>query len=242
MSVCCSGDCVWSFPSSRFLLQKRLQPPGPCGRQRVPHLFLLAVSVHLTLSSVIQWFIHLFVVISVFSSSAISVVKILRVLRVLRPLRAINRAKGLKVQTRGGDVYDIQDRFCSDTGIFCRIGYRLDEANQNPILCVCYCVIVKPHKSHKHITKHHEVFVHYISSVLKLFHSLIWGTDEYWSQVDVNSSLRRGCLSSSIPHSHCVSHSVSTVKTIKLSARWFTVPSNYAWSNFTTYSLLFVPH
>lgn len=32
-------------------------------------------------------------------SSAISVVKILRVLRVLRPLRAINRAKGLKVQT-----------------------------------------------------------------------------------------------------------------------------------------------
>ncbi len=102
VSVCCSGDCVWSFPSSRFLLQKRLQPPGPCGRQRVPHLFLLAVSVHLTLSSIIQWFIHLFVVISVFSSSAISVVKILRVLRVLRPLRAINRAKGLKVQTRGG--------------------------------------------------------------------------------------------------------------------------------------------
>ncbi len=47
VSVCCSGDCVWSFPSSRFLLQKRLQPPGPCGRQRVPHLFLLAVSVHL---------------------------------------------------------------------------------------------------------------------------------------------------------------------------------------------------
>lgn len=34
-----------------------------------------------------------------FSSSAISVVKILRVLRVLRPLRAINRAKGLKVNS-----------------------------------------------------------------------------------------------------------------------------------------------
>ncbi len=53
-----------------------------------------------------------------------------------------------------------------------------------------YCVIVKPHKSHKHIIKHHNVSVHYISSVLKLSHSLIFGTDEYLSQIHVNTSLR----------------------------------------------------
>ncbi len=62
---------------------------------------------------------------------------------------------------------DIQYRYRSDTGIFCRIGYRSDETDPNPILCVYYFVIVKPHKSHKHIIKHHEVVVHYIPSVLK---------------------------------------------------------------------------
>ncbi len=41
---------------------------------------------------------------------------------------------------------------------------------------------LKPHKSYKHI-KQHKVFVHYISSVLKPLHSLMFGTDEYLSQV-----------------------------------------------------------
>ncbi len=111
---------------------------------------------------------------------------------------------------------DIRYRYRSDTGIFCRIGYRSDEADPNPILCVYYCVIVKPHKSHKHIIKHHKVFAHYISSVLKPLHSLMWGTDEYLSQVYVNSSLRCGCLSSSIQRSNCVSkpNKNTTVKQI----------------------------
>ena len=43
------------------------------------------------------------------SSDEINVVKILRVLRVLRPLRAINRAKGLKVQTVLLPIYDFID-------------------------------------------------------------------------------------------------------------------------------------
>ncbi len=45
---------------------------------------------------------------------------------------------------------DIQYRYRSDTGILCRIGYRSDETDPNPILCVYYYVIIKPHKSHKH--------------------------------------------------------------------------------------------
>ncbi len=42
-------------------------------------------------------------------------------------------------------------------------GYRSDETDPNPILCVYYCVIVKPHKSHKHII------------VFSLFHLFIQG-------------------------------------------------------------------
>ncbi len=77
-----------------------------------------------------------------------------------------------------------------------------------------YCVIVKPHKSYKHIIKCHKVSVHYISSVLKQMHILMWGTDEYLSQVDVNTSLRCSCPSSSIQRSNCVPRSVTRVKTI----------------------------
>ncbi len=115
---------------------------------------------------------------------------------------------------------DIQHR-----SIFCRIGYRSEETDPNPILCVYYFVIIKPHKSHKRIIKHHKIFVHYISSVLKPLHSLMWGTDEFLSQVHVNFSLRCGCLSSSIQRSNCVSHSVTRVKTINLSARLLNVPN-----------------
>ncbi len=43
---------------------------------------------------------------------------------------------------------------------------------------IIFGVVVKPHGSHKNTIKHHTVFMHYISSVLKLFHSLIWGIDE----------------------------------------------------------------
>ncbi len=74
---------------------------------------------------------------------------------------------------------DIQNRYRLRSGQFLRIGYRSDETDPNPMLCVYCCVVVKPHESHKNIIKHHKVFVHYISSVLKLFHSLIWGTEEY---------------------------------------------------------------
>ncbi len=121
---------------------------------------------------------------------------------------------------------NIQYRYRSDTGIFCRTGVSVRrDWSKSDILCILFCVIVKPHESHKHIIKHHKVFVHYISSVLKPFHSLIWGTDEYLSQVDVNSSLRCVCLLSSIQRSNCVSRSVTRVKMIKLSARLLNVPN-----------------
>ncbi len=104
-----------------------------------------------------------------------------------------------------------------------RVSVRRDRSKSD-ILRILFCVIVKPHESHKNI-KHHKVFMHYIPSVLKPLHSLMWGTDAYLSQVDVNSSLRCGCLSSSIQHSNCVPCSVTTVKTMKLSPRWFNVPN-----------------
>ncbi len=65
------------------------------------------------------------------------------------------------------------DRYRLRSGHFLRIGHQSDETDPNPMLCVYYCVVVKPHESHNNIIKHHRVFVHYISSVLKLFHSLI---------------------------------------------------------------------
>ncbi len=43
---------------------------------------------------------------------------------------------------------------------------------------IIFSVVVKPHGSHTNTIKHHTVFMHYISSVLELFHSLTWGTDE----------------------------------------------------------------
>ncbi len=72
------------------------------------------------------------------------------------------------------------------------------DRSKSDIVRILSCVIVKPHERHKIIIKHHKVSVHYISSVLKPFNSLMWGTDEYSGQVDVNSSLRCVCLSSSI--------------------------------------------
>ncbi len=48
-------------------------------------------------------------------------------------------------------------------------------------------------------------------------HSLMWGTDEYLSQVHVNTSLCCSCLSSFIQLSNCVPRSVTRVKTTKLS-------------------------
>ncbi len=59
--------------------------PGAFCRNRFNILDIVVVAVSL-ISMVIK-------------DHAISVVKILRVLRVLRPLRAINRAKGLKVNS-----------------------------------------------------------------------------------------------------------------------------------------------
>ncbi len=112
---------------------------------------------------------------------------------------------------------DIQDRYRFDTGIFCWIGVSVwRDRSKFDILHSYCCVTVKPHRSHKHIIKHH---VHYISSVPKPLHSLMWGItlDEYLSQVHVNTSLRCSCLSSSIQCSNSVPRSVTRVKTIKLS-------------------------
>ncbi len=66
---------------------------------------------------------------------------------------------------------------------------HLRRDDPNPMLCLYYCAVVKPHESHKNIIKHHKVFVHYISSVLKLFHSLIWGTDEYLNNMNNTDEL-----------------------------------------------------
>ncbi len=114
---------------------------------------------------------------------------------------------------------DIQDRYRFDTGIFCWIGVSVwRDWSKFDILHSYYCaIIVKPHKSHKHIVKkYHKVFVHYTSSV-KTLHSLMSGTDEYLSQVHIKTSLRCSCPSSSIQLSNCVPYSVTRVKTIKLS-------------------------
>ncbi len=44
---------------------------------------------------------------------------------------------------------DIQDRYL-------QTGYRSDETDPNPMLCVYYSVIIKPHESHKNIIKNHK--------------------------------------------------------------------------------------
>ncbi len=48
-SLPCSrlDDRVWSFSAHWLLLQKRIQPSGPAGGQRVSHIFLFAVSRYL---------------------------------------------------------------------------------------------------------------------------------------------------------------------------------------------------
>ncbi len=56
-----------------------------------------------------------------------------------------------------GQTIPIQIRYCAYT-----------------ILCYCWA----PWK-HKNIIKHQKVFVHYIPSVLKPLHGLMWGRDEY---------------------------------------------------------------
>ncbi len=53
-----------------------------------------------------------------------------------------------------------------------------------------------------------------MSRDLKPLHGLMWGIDEYLSQVHVNNSLRCSCPSSSIQRSNCVPHSVTRVKMI----------------------------
>ncbi len=47
------------------------------------------------------------------------------------------------------------------------------DGSKSDVVHILFCVVVKTHESHKNIIKRHKVFVHYISSVLKLFHSLI---------------------------------------------------------------------
>ncbi len=54
-----------------------------------------------------------------------------------------------------------------------RIGYRSDETDPNPMLCIYYSGLLLSPRKPKKIIKHHKVFMHYTSSVLKLFHSLI---------------------------------------------------------------------
>ncbi len=62
-----------------------------------------------------------------------------------------------------------------------RVSVRRDRSKSD-VVRILFCAVVKPQESHINIIKHHKVFVHYISSFLKLFHSLIQGTDEYLSR------------------------------------------------------------
>ena len=39
-------DRLWSCSAHGLLLPERIQPPGPAGRQRVPHVLLPPVSQH----------------------------------------------------------------------------------------------------------------------------------------------------------------------------------------------------
>ncbi len=63
-----------------------------------------------------------------------------------------------------------------------RVSVRRDRSKSD-VVCIVFCVKVKPHERHKNIIKHHKVLVHYISSVLRPFHSLIWGAYEYLSKL-----------------------------------------------------------
>ncbi len=65
---------------------------------------------------------------------------------------------------------DTQYRIGSDTGIFCGSGIG-QTRSKSDIVCILFCVIVKPHEMNKNIIKHQKISVHYVSSVLKLFHS-----------------------------------------------------------------------
>ncbi len=77
---------------------------------------------------------------------------------------------------------DTLDRYRLRSGHFLRFGYWSDETrSKSDVVRILLCAVVKPHENHINIIKHHKLFVHYISSVLKLFHSLIRGTDEYLS-------------------------------------------------------------
>ncbi len=62
-----------------------------------------------------------------------------------------------------------------------RVSVRQDRSKSD-VVRILFCAAVKPHEKHINNIKHHKVFVHYISSVLKLFHSLIRGTDAYLSR------------------------------------------------------------
>ncbi len=59
-----------------------------------------------------------------------------------------------------------------------RVSVRRDRYKSD-VVRILFCAVVKPHENHINIIKHHKVFVHYISSVLKLFHNLIRGIDEH---------------------------------------------------------------
>ncbi len=64
----------------------------------------------------------------------------------------------------------------SDPVIFCGSGIgqtRPIQIQSCAFKLIIFCVVVKPHGSHTNTIKHHTVFIHYISSVLELFHSLI---------------------------------------------------------------------
>ncbi len=61
------------------------------------------------------------------------------------------------------------------------VSFRRDRSKSD-VVRILFCTVVKPHENHINIIKHHKVFVHYISSVLKQFRSLIRGTDEYLSR------------------------------------------------------------
>ncbi len=68
---------------------------------------------------------------------------------------------------------DTQDRYRLRSGHFLWIGYWSDEdRSKSDVVHILFCAVVRPtRKSHKHHKGTIKFFVHYISSVLQLFHS-----------------------------------------------------------------------
>ncbi len=87
-----------------------------------------------------------------------------------------NEKKWLREEKKGTFLIgmhrsDTQNRYRLRSFSADRVSVRRDWSKSDAVRILFFIVVVKPHESQKNIIKHHKVFVHYISSVLKLFHS-----------------------------------------------------------------------